>query len=383
MRFLDWIFSRAPTPKDELPTDLATLPPGLRAPVPEPPDIDSSETIPADAPEDFEPLENLFCHLEYEDSAGNFTSRPVTFLQLDRRHAIPSIYAICHLRKAPRSFRVDRIRAIITADGEVFEEQAFLTDVMALDIRPHDGFKPRPRPRPRQLRSRDLRDILMAPLTVLVACGKSDGRYHPEEVDRIMIWAENEAMHLHDAGLIDNDLTIEDADALGTTIAGMRPQIRTLRRHMEAALLMDPAALARFRHALQQVIEADGILHDAEARFMADFDLLATLAATDSATLSRTIAAAAVGKQADALPVNLQGAVFVFTGRLSRMTRNEARQAVEARNGVVKGHVDFAHPFYTAYLVAGEGGGSKLIKARASGMPIISEAEFRHMLGLK
>jgi len=73
----------------------------------------------------------------------------------------------------------------------------------------------------------------------------------------------------------------------------------------------------------------------------------------------------------------LSGKVFVFTGTLSRMTRNEARQIVESLGGQAAGSVTRT----TDYVVAGEAAGSKLQKAREAGIPILSEAEFLSLAG--
>jgi DNA ligase (NAD+) len=70
------------------------------------------------------------------------------------------------------------------------------------------------------------------------------------------------------------------------------------------------------------------------------------------------------------------GMTFVFTGGLETMTRPEAEEAVRARGGVASGSVSKK----TRYVVAGEGGGSKLARAQELGVPVISEAEFREML---
>ena len=70
------------------------------------------------------------------------------------------------------------------------------------------------------------------------------------------------------------------------------------------------------------------------------------------------------------------GMTFVLTGTLSGFTRDEARARIEARGGKVSGSVSKK----TTYVVAGEEAGSKLQKAQALQIPILSEAEFVSML---
>ena len=70
------------------------------------------------------------------------------------------------------------------------------------------------------------------------------------------------------------------------------------------------------------------------------------------------------------------GKTFVLTGTLAAMTREEAREALEA-----KGHrVASAVSKSTDYVVAGEAAGSKLEKARNLGVPVIDEAQLQRIL---
>jgi DNA ligase (NAD+) len=71
------------------------------------------------------------------------------------------------------------------------------------------------------------------------------------------------------------------------------------------------------------------------------------------------------------------GLTFVFTGSLSRFTRDEAKRMVEAEGGHAAGSVSKK----TSYVVAGEEAGSKLDKARELGVPVLTENEFLEMVG--
>lgn len=72
----------------------------------------------------------------------------------------------------------------------------------------------------------------------------------------------------------------------------------------------------------------------------------------------------------------LDGLSIVVTGTLERWTRDEAKEAVEARGGRVAGSVSGR----TAYLVAGEGGGGKRAKAEELGTPVLDEDGFERLL---
>lgn len=70
------------------------------------------------------------------------------------------------------------------------------------------------------------------------------------------------------------------------------------------------------------------------------------------------------------------GRSFVFTGALSRFSRDEARRMVENEGGSVVGSVSRK----TDYVVAGAEAGSKLDKARELGITVLGEDEFMELL---
>ena len=70
------------------------------------------------------------------------------------------------------------------------------------------------------------------------------------------------------------------------------------------------------------------------------------------------------------------GMIFVLTGTLPTMSRDEAGAKIEAAAGKVSGSVSKK----TSYVLAGAEAGSKLDKAKELGVPVIDEAEFLKML---
>jgi len=71
------------------------------------------------------------------------------------------------------------------------------------------------------------------------------------------------------------------------------------------------------------------------------------------------------------------GKVFVLTGTLPGMTRDEARELIESNGGRVTGSVSKK----TDFVLAGADPGSKFDKANQLGVKLIDEAEFKKMLG--
>ncbi len=70
------------------------------------------------------------------------------------------------------------------------------------------------------------------------------------------------------------------------------------------------------------------------------------------------------------------GMTFVLTGALSGFTRDEASAIIESYGGKSASSVSKK----TSYVLAGENAGSKLTKAEALGIPILSEEQFSQMI---
>jgi DNA ligase (NAD+) len=73
----------------------------------------------------------------------------------------------------------------------------------------------------------------------------------------------------------------------------------------------------------------------------------------------------------------LQGKSFVFTGAMESMSRNEAKALVENLGGSIHSSVTKN----TTYVVAGSDPGSKLNKAKSSGVKILSQEDFLKLIG--
>jgi DNA ligase (NAD+) len=86
-------------------------------------------------------------------------------------------------------------------------------------------------------------------------------------------------------------------------------------------------------------------------------------------------AAPAQAAQAALLP--LAGLSIVLTGRLERITREQASERLAALGAAVSSAVSKK----TSYLIAGAEPGSKLTRARELGVPVLDEAGLSELLG--
>ncbi len=129
------------------------------------------------------------------------------------------------------------------------------------------------------------------------------------------------------------------------------------------------AIMAASREELERVEEVGPRISEAIVDFFARPANRALVEALKAAGVEMT----AERKQRSA---ELAGLTFVLTGTLPNLTRDEARQRIEAAGGKVAGSVSKK----TNYVVAGEEAGSKLDKARELKVPVIDEAGLLAML---
>jgi DNA ligase (NAD+) len=102
----------------------------------------------------------------------------------------------------------------------------------------------------------------------------------------------------------------------------------------------------------------------------------ATAASAGGADGANGDGADGAGAAAGAVP-GVAGKTFVLTGTLPTLSRDAARDKIEAAGGRVSGSVSAK----TSYVVAGVEAGSKLAKAQELGVPILDEPALLSLLG--
>jgi DNA ligase (NAD+) len=236
-------------------------------------------------------------------------------------------------------------------------------------------------------------------------------RCSAQRKEEVKHFASRRALDIHGLGdklveqLIDVDAIRTPADLFDLTT----PQLAGLERMGDKSAQKLIAAIAAARSTtLPRFLYALGIRDVGEATALAlarHFGDLAALRAADEATVQRVpdvgpvvaahvlayfrdpensamvdrLLAAGLKWPATAQPNedgSLRSKVFVLTGTLAGMSREEAQAAILARGGKVSGSISKK----TDYLVVGADAGSKLAKAQALGITLLDEEAFRALL---
>lgn len=191
--------------------------------------------------------------IEYVDAAGQESRRRIRIDGIVRHPAKPMlISAFCFERMAKRSFRADRIKCYIDADGEVHEPSAYLHEILNV---PADENAP-------QAPGVSHRQQCEAGWRILVDMAWADGSLDPREVEVIVDFIVTEALLKR----IDAD----DADwtALRRFIGRQRPPEIDPDRWIERIDREDQPVQRRLIAAAKAVAAADGVIDPAEEELL-------------------------------------------------------------------------------------------------------------------
>lgn len=193
----------------------------------------------------------------YEDSNGHKSERRITVrnLRLNAENT-PLLVAWCHERNATRTFRIDRVTAVINRDGEIIEHPApFFVESFGMSPRlaACDVLKPTSLMRIR----RSFTHHLM-PLAHL-AC--VDGYSDADEQGIIL----DHCLHLSsDAGL---PATSSEEKSLRRYLKSLKPTKPILDRALLSLERDTPERIVALVTAAHRVMDADGIRNPAEEKF--------------------------------------------------------------------------------------------------------------------
>lgn len=235
-------------------------------PVPEPPvpinipDDDADEEI---GLEEVGVAEGQYFIIEYRDGRGRVSTRRVTVWGIvEGAGGIPKLQCRCHERKATRTFRVDRIRACIDLDGEIFDDvPAFLAETFGMD----------PRFATRKIDAGavwpDIRACIKPYATLLSALSQCDGEMLPDEVAAAV---DHCCAVADDAG---HSVDREARERMSAYIRRQRPTHESVRDACRHLAEEPPRSIHAFLLAAVRVMDSDGHRHDEERRLLNDLSV--------------------------------------------------------------------------------------------------------------
>ncbi|WYJ43778.1 WYL domain-containing protein [Bradyrhizobium sp. 2S1] len=204
--------------------------------------------------------------LHYRDVGGNLSVRAIRVWSI--RHTdfgVPVLVARCHLRKATRYFRVDRIDAVADFDGVVIEPTSkFLSETFGVIWPPSDAeieaaneFK---------MKWTRLRAMCReSGGLLLTAVGLADGELIPDEVGVILDFMGTCCARSQ------FELNGKDEDRLRLYIRRLRPTTESIDRAVEHLARGNSGHMVATLSACAKVMEADGNIDPEEIKMLDGF----------------------------------------------------------------------------------------------------------------
>jgi len=214
-------------------------------------------------------LEGSTFAIEYRDAAKNFSRRRVTVKHVYRNGKDLIIGCYCHERKAPRTFRYDRIVAVIDLDGVVHDPADFFADELRMPVtKLWEECAPKAT-KPDKLATDEKpgaahRKIARDGLRLLIALGRADGFLHDEELEVVLQYIAAKAER---AGL---EMREQDCAALTGYLRRQHPSSDVLARCLGNLENESPADQKLFLRSAMALVNVDGIQHEAEFAMLLD-----------------------------------------------------------------------------------------------------------------
>ncbi|MEO0385072.1 MAG: WYL domain-containing protein [Pseudomonadota bacterium] len=220
-------------------------------------------------------IEPQDCTIDYVDSRGEASCRTITVSAVEHNNAGNIVLkAHCHVRDAPRAFRLDRVSSVTDMDGEVFEDPAaYFANIFDLDEAPACVPPPRGQRLPSDSKGRRnrLRNRALLYSRILVGIARSDGKYERRQEEPIAQFIEQ---HIADQPLDGDDKQWLRAylrrmnpsfDHIEDALDQMAPYFRIVRQ------TKDPdGELAAFANAIRALIMFDGHADEREMEILRD-----------------------------------------------------------------------------------------------------------------
>jgi hypothetical protein len=214
-------------------------------------------------------LEGSTFAIEYRDAAKNFSRRRVTVKHVYGSGEDRSIGCYCHERKAPRTFRYDRIVAVIDLDGVVHDPADFFANELRMPVERVWEERAPKATKPVKAETDEKpgvahRKVARDGLRLLIALGRADGFLHNEELEVVLQYIASKTER---AGLAMRE---QDCDALTGYLRRQHPSSDVLARCLDNLENESPADQKLFLRSAMALVNVDGIQHEAEFAMLLD-----------------------------------------------------------------------------------------------------------------
>ena len=203
--------------------------------------------------------------IEYVDSEGQPSTRRIAVWGIQRgAQSVPILAALCHERQAARSFRTDRVKAVIDYDGTVHEPPtSFFADVfgMPMDAASRTQYSPTVSEDEIVFRGQ-IRSLVRQEAVLLAGVSHSDGGMIPSEISVIVNYLAGRCAN---AGL---PLGQTERNWLYDYVKRLLPDETTIELVFEEALDPQPGEAEELISACWAIIQADGNIDDAEVQLL-------------------------------------------------------------------------------------------------------------------
>lgn len=188
--------------------------------------------------------------ISYCDANGNESERRITIRRIWDRDGYLYVGAYCHERKGARTFRADRMMQIVDmSSGEVFDDgEAF--------FRQHALFDSSAGPAMKRATMKGLKNV-RAELVILTFIGHCDGYFDEDERDIVIDYV---------CRRIGEDIV--DRPLVFKRVCRLFPDDEMFYESLERLTDLPDEEIVELVHTVARVVEADGILDEAEAIFV-------------------------------------------------------------------------------------------------------------------
>ncbi len=224
-----------------------------------------------------------------------------------------------------------------------------------------------------RLISRNVASYSELPLYKSIPLGDSTERTRWEELQQELKKTQSE-LNKHEKKL--KNIQAENPDLVSAAkdvVDATRKQIQILRLEL-TRLAEEMISRGLAKRALKPAREAVLLIGPVVAQSVLDW--ISSEQGQKFASRMHELGISPRTKAATDNPGSLFGKIFVLTGTLPSLSRDEAKAMIEAAGGRVSGSVSAK----TTYVVAGEEAGSKLTKARELNVPVIEESALIKLL---